>query len=113
VCQSLNSPRRALNPRCCIQVSPESILAAAQHCAQTDKIYCMNLSAPFIMQVRMGWVGMRVVSSGWPWVQAGGVGARDGQSVQRRRRVNTSTSTLTPHTRRHDVTDRCLPSRRR
>jgi adenosine kinase len=34
-----------------ITVSPESIMAAAQHCAQHDKIYCMNLSAPFIMQV--------------------------------------------------------------
>lgn len=37
-----------------ITVSPESILAAAQHCAQHDKIYCMNLSAPFIMQVGFG-----------------------------------------------------------
>lgn len=35
-----------------ITVSPDSIMAAAQHCAQHDKIYCMNLSAPFIMQVR-------------------------------------------------------------
>jgi len=34
-----------------ITVSPESIMAAAQHCAEHDKIYCMNLSAPFIMQV--------------------------------------------------------------
>jgi adenosine kinase len=34
-----------------ITVSPESIMAAAQHCADNDKIYCMNLSAPFIMQV--------------------------------------------------------------
>lgn len=34
-----------------ITVSPDSIMAAAQHCAQHDKIYCMNLSAPFIMQV--------------------------------------------------------------
>jgi len=34
-----------------ITVSPESILAAAKHCAAQDKIYCMNLSAPFIMQV--------------------------------------------------------------
>lgn len=34
-----------------ITVSPESIMAAAQHCAAHDKIYCMNLSAPFIMQV--------------------------------------------------------------
>jgi hypothetical protein len=34
-----------------ITVSPDSILAAAQHCATQDKIYCMNLSAPFIMQV--------------------------------------------------------------
>ncbi|KAF6257524.1 Ribokinase-like protein [Scenedesmus sp. NREL 46B-D3] len=34
-----------------ITVSPESIMAAAKHCAENDKIYCMNLSAPFIMQV--------------------------------------------------------------
>ncbi len=26
-------------------------MAAAQHCADHDKTYCMNLSAPFIMQV--------------------------------------------------------------
>jgi adenosine kinase len=40
-----------------ITVSPDSIVAAAQHCAQHDKIYCMNLSAPFIMQVRAGQYG--------------------------------------------------------
>ena len=34
-----------------ITVSPASIMAVAQHCAEHDKIYCMNLSAPFIMQV--------------------------------------------------------------
>eukprot|EP00882_Tetradesmus_deserticola_P026973 GHRQ01029798.1.p1 GENE.GHRQ01029798.1~~GHRQ01029798.1.p1 ORF type:complete len:237 (+),score=106.81 GHRQ01029798.1:212-922(+) len=34
-----------------ITVSPESIIAAAKHCAEHDKVYCMNLSAPFIMQV--------------------------------------------------------------
>ncbi|GBF90549.1 adenosine kinase-like [Raphidocelis subcapitata] len=34
-----------------ITVSPESIMAVAQHCAANDKTYCMNLSAPFIMQV--------------------------------------------------------------
>jgi adenosine kinase len=34
-----------------ITVSPESIMATAQHCAANDKVYCMNLSAPFIMQV--------------------------------------------------------------
>lgn len=36
-----------------ITVSPESIMAAAKHCAENDKTYCMNLSAPFIMQVRI------------------------------------------------------------
>jgi adenosine kinase len=35
-----------------ITVSPESILASAKHCAENDKIYSMNLSAPFIMQAR-------------------------------------------------------------
>jgi sugar/nucleoside kinase (ribokinase family) len=34
-----------------ITVSPESIMAAAQHCAANDKTYCMNISAPFIVQV--------------------------------------------------------------
>lgn len=36
-----------------ITVSPESILLAAKHCADNDKIYCMNLSALFIMQVKV------------------------------------------------------------
>lgn len=34
-----------------ITVSPESILKTAKHCAEANKIYAMNLSAPFIMQV--------------------------------------------------------------
>mmetsp|Transcript_18728 Transcript_18728/g.40269 ORF Transcript_18728/g.40269 Transcript_18728/m.40269 type:complete len:345 (+) Transcript_18728:106-1140(+) len=34
-----------------ITVSPASIMSVAKHCAANDKIYCMNLSAPFIMQV--------------------------------------------------------------
>jgi hypothetical protein len=34
-----------------ITVSPESIMATAKFCAENDRIYCMNLSAPFIMQV--------------------------------------------------------------
>lgn len=33
-----------------ITVSPESILKTAKHCAEANKIYAMNLSAPFIMQ---------------------------------------------------------------
>ena len=45
-----------------IPVSPDSIIAVAKHCADNDKIYCMNLSAPFIMQVRgcggVGWGGV-------------------------------------------------------
>jgi pfkB family carbohydrate kinase len=36
-----------------ITVSPESILAVAQHAAASNKIYCMNISAPFIVQVPM------------------------------------------------------------
>lgn len=35
-----------------ITVSPESILLVAKHCAANNKVYCMNLSAPFISQVR-------------------------------------------------------------
>lgn len=34
-----------------ITVSPESILLVAKHCADNNKVYCMNLSAPFISQV--------------------------------------------------------------
>lgn len=34
-----------------ITVSPEAIMATAKFCAENDRIYCMNLSAPFIMQV--------------------------------------------------------------
>lgn len=35
-----------------ITVSPESILLVAKHCADNNKVYCMNLSAPFISQVQ-------------------------------------------------------------
>ncbi|KAK9811523.1 hypothetical protein WJX72_005257 [[Myrmecia] bisecta] len=34
-----------------ITVSPESILLAAKHACEHGKMYCMNLSAPFIMEV--------------------------------------------------------------
>ena len=34
-----------------ITVSPESILLVAKHCAAHNKVYCMNLSAPFISEV--------------------------------------------------------------
>eukprot|EP00198_Chlamydomonas_reinhardtii_P004000 XP_001693336.1 flagellar associated protein, adenosine kinase-like protein [Chlamydomonas reinhardtii] len=34
-----------------ITVSPASIEHVAKHCAENDKIYAMNLSAPFIVQV--------------------------------------------------------------
>ena len=34
-----------------ITASPESIMLVAKHCAETNKIYCMNISAPFICQV--------------------------------------------------------------
>lgn len=34
-----------------ITVSPESIMTVANHCAANDKIYAMNISAPFITQV--------------------------------------------------------------
>ena len=35
-----------------ITASPESILLVAKHAAENNKIYCMNLSAPFISEVR-------------------------------------------------------------
>jgi adenosine kinase len=35
-----------------ITASPESILLVAKHAAQSGQIYCMNLSAPFISEVR-------------------------------------------------------------
>lgn len=34
-----------------ITVSPESMMTMAQHACQHDKTYCLNLSAPFIMEV--------------------------------------------------------------
>ena len=34
-----------------ITVSPEAIALTAQHCAAHDKIYCMNISDPFLCQV--------------------------------------------------------------
>lgn len=34
-----------------ITVSPETIAATAKHCADTGKIYCMNISATFLVQV--------------------------------------------------------------
>lgn len=33
-----------------LTVSPESILKVAKHASDHDKIFCMNLSAPFISQ---------------------------------------------------------------
>lgn len=33
-----------------LTVSPESILKVAKHASENDKIFCMNLSAPFISQ---------------------------------------------------------------
>lgn len=34
-----------------ITVSPDSMLKMARHCTAADKIYCLNLSAPFISEV--------------------------------------------------------------
>lgn len=34
-----------------LTASPESILVAAKHAAAKNKIYCMNISAPFLLQV--------------------------------------------------------------
>jgi hypothetical protein len=36
-----------------ITVSPESIMKVAKHACENDKVYMMNLAAPFIMQVRI------------------------------------------------------------
>jgi pfkB family carbohydrate kinase len=38
-----------------ITVSPEAIAATSKHAAAADKIYAMNLSAPFIMQVTLAY----------------------------------------------------------
>ena len=34
-----------------LTVSPESILIAGKHAAENIKLYCMNISAPFLLQV--------------------------------------------------------------
>merc|ERR1712038_802255 len=34
-----------------LTVSPDSMLEVAKHACEQGKVYCMNLSAPFIMQV--------------------------------------------------------------
>ena len=33
-----------------LTVSPDSMLRVARHCASKNKTYCLNLSAPFLMQ---------------------------------------------------------------
>ena len=35
-----------------LTASPDSILVAAKHAAANNKIYCMNISAPFLLQVQ-------------------------------------------------------------
>ena len=47
-----------------ITVSPESILSVAKHCTEQGKIYCMNLSAPFISEVRPSLIGCCVILTG-------------------------------------------------
>jgi len=34
-----------------ITVSPPSMLKAAKHCLEAKKLYCLNIAAPFIVQV--------------------------------------------------------------
>ncbi|GHP03162.1 hypothetical protein PPROV_000191700 [Pycnococcus provasolii] len=34
-----------------ITVSPDSMMKVAQHCCEENKVYCLNLSAPFIVEV--------------------------------------------------------------
>ena len=46
-----------------ITVSPDTIAAVASHCAENDKIFTMNLSAPFIMQgLDHSYVAIHIVS---------------------------------------------------
>jgi adenosine kinase len=47
----VESARVVYNAGFFITVSPESIMAVAKNCAANDKIYCTNISAPFIVQV--------------------------------------------------------------
>ena len=47
----IRSPTPSCAPSPPYAVSPDAIAAVSKHCAEHDKIYCMNLSAPFIMQV--------------------------------------------------------------
>jgi len=46
-----------------ITVSPDAIMATAQHCAEHDKVYAMNLSAPFIMQGALSCTGTFAVAA--------------------------------------------------
>ena len=36
-----------------LTASAESMLVAAKHAAANNKIYCVNISAPFLLQVRL------------------------------------------------------------
>ena len=42
-----------------ITVSPESILEVAKHACENNKVYCMNISAPFITQVGKHWPSLK------------------------------------------------------
>ena len=42
-----------------ITVSPESILEVAKHACENNKVYCMNISAPFITQVGKHWLCLK------------------------------------------------------
>ena len=53
-----------------ITVSPESIMLVAKHCADNNKPYCMNLSAPFISQVISSCSSPAQAGSGKPRIAA-------------------------------------------
>eukprot|EP00398_MALV-I-01_sp_L67-1_P000229 gene229-806_t len=42
-------------------VCPDAMLQAAKHCTENDKTYCLNLAAPFIMEVPPFWAAMKSV----------------------------------------------------
>lgn len=41
-----------------LTVSPDSVMEVAKHACENSKVFCMNLSAPFIMQVPPFWAAL-------------------------------------------------------
>ena len=50
-----------------ITVSPEAIALTSKHAAAANKIYAMNLSAPFISQVRGVWEAVLISAFAANW----------------------------------------------